>query len=180
MSVTVEITLYEVDELTPEAFEKAHRAFVEDLWRDGWGTEYVSDSLRWEADRQGPDELAVFAGRFLSWDLYRGWVEYDSGPLNYYEREKLAKVCPSLAPYVEDAKLEFYSGRIRQHVDYWYEIPEDVWPGVEAEINEYLDRLYTALRKVMDADERWLESEGYFREHAEANEYLFHGDGRLA
>jgi len=180
MSVTVEVTLYSVDELDEDAFDKAHKKFAQDLWEDYWPVEVITDTLWMVAAQHGPDDYPVFGKRFLGWDTYPKRVCYEDGKLNRDEVIRLAKVCPSLEPWEGEADLELVGDQIIQNRDYWDVIPEESWPKVKAEIDAYMDMLTGELLKALDAEERWLESADYFRDMAEGNEWLFHQDGRIS
>jgi hypothetical protein len=172
-TITVEYELYDVHELEeqfPDGFRKAREQMVADLW-EVWGTEAVSDTMRMVADDAG----CPFTTRFLEWDLYRGEIGYVGGPLDHKEWTALVEWEPELAGH-EDLALIVRYGLIQQSEDYARD--DEAEPMIDG-INERLRDLYGEMMGAGRQEELYLESEEYFREHCEANEYTFEANGRM-
>jgi len=169
---TVTIELYDVHELEeqfPDGFRRAREEMVRDLW-EIWGTEAVSDTMRMVADNAG----CPFTTRFLEWDLYRGEIGYVGGPLNDDEWLAVVKWEPEIAG--RDLALTVRYGLIQQSED--YAIDDEAEPLIDG-INDRLRDLYGEMMGAGREEELYLESEEYFREHCEANEYTFEANGRM-
>jgi hypothetical protein len=169
-TLTIEVyTIEELSEQFPDGFRKAHEQMVADLW-DMWGTESVGDVMRMVADNAG----CPFTTRFLEWDLYRGEIGYVGGPLNDAEWLALVKWEPEIAG--RDLALIVRHGLVQQSEDYY--VDAEAEPLIDG-INERLRDLYAEMMGAGRQEEMYLESEQYFRDHCEANEYTFEANGRM-
>lgn len=168
---SITINVYTADELQeqhPEAFERAHTKFARDYW-DYERTESINDALGLvEMERRSP-----LQGRFIEWDVYRGWASYADGPLTSEEGSRLM----SLFPDLYGVALTISGGDLVGDVEF---APDEAKAEAAVEdANELLRNLYSEFVIAMRAEEEWVESAEFFIDMAEANEWQFEADGRM-
>lgn len=170
---TQEFTVYTVEELRdkfPDGFAHAHARYIEDAWNIGW----AHDTVRHYLDMAEEDESSPLTGRFIEWSTYPGWARYEDGQLSSHEAAGLVDKFPPL----DRATVWLEGGTFRADTYRAFDedAADDALKAANKWLSEFTDRLYAA---VLDA-ERAVESVDEFIGHAEANEYEFHEDGRLA
>ena len=170
---TLTIELYTAEELLEKderALDKAHERYVQELWDYGWGAEQMKDALHVIESEEG----SFLVGRFLEWDLYRGYIKYADGNLRAPEYSILEDRFPGLK--TEDLTLTVNGGLVEQHLDY-YQVAE-AEPLID-KVNDYLRDLYGRMMDAARQEQEWIESRQYFLDACEANEYTFEANGQM-
>jgi hypothetical protein len=168
---TISITVYTIDELReqyPEAYRKAHDRYADD---SPWFIESINDALQMCAD----EHRSPLAGRFIEWDVYRGYAHYSDGDLTPTERGAMNEMFPGL----EGATGLYLSGGTLHGSHYGDDTDEARTVDALEGADEWLRDLHAEFALRMRSEWEYLMSDEHFIESCEANEWTFEADGKM-